>query len=291
MTSEGGFSSELGVGQVISKTFDLFRRDFVKYFVIFAIAEVVIGVATVVAYRLVTLPVIPTSPTDLSWLPGYLGAFIGLYAIIEISTLIVLPIAEGTAVKMAADAIRGKPALLGASLRFALSKLVWMWVLGFIVGIIVLLGFVALVVPGIIFAIMLCLALPSLLLEDTGVIDSLGRSRELVSHRWGKTFATFLVLGLIIVVISSVLGLIAAIFGGAGPLVTGLLSGFYEPIIPIGLTVYFFSNLARVSPPPTQAPVGPVPQPGMKFCPNCGTQLMASTMFCSNCGAKQPAQI
>jgi uncharacterized membrane protein len=36
-------------------------------------------------------------------------------------------------------------------------------------------------------------------------------------------------------------------------------------------------------------PVGPAaPQPGMKFCPNCGTQLAAAATFCSKCGTKQP---
>jgi len=30
------------------------------------------------------------------------------------------------------------------------------------------------------------------------------------------------------------------------------------------------------------------PQPGMKFCPSCGAQLVASATFCSKCGAKQP---
>jgi hypothetical protein len=244
----------------------------------------------------VQLPAIPTratNPPDLSWLPGYLSAFLERYLFIELSTLAVLPIAEGTAVKMAAEAVGEKPVALGSSIRFALSKLVSMWALGFIVGV-VLLGFVALIVPGIILAIMLCLALPALLLENTGVLGSLGRSRELVSHRWGKTFVVFLVLGLIIVVASAVLGVVAGAFGDAGPLVSSVLSAFYEPIIPIALVVYFFSNRARVTPTAragqATAGFGPTPLPGMKFCPNCGTQLLASATFCSNCGAKQPTQ-
>ena len=294
MTPEEGISRELSLGEVISKTFDLLRRDFVKYFAVFAVAEIIIGLATLLAYTVVKLPTVPTNSTDLSWLPGYVEAFLGLYAIIGVATLVVTPIAEGAAIKMAAEAVEGKPVSLGASVRFAVSKLLWLWVVSFVVGIIVILGFVALVVPGIILAIMFSLALPALLLENTGVVGSLGRSRELVGHRWGKTFATFLVLGLIILVISVVLGVVVAVLGSAGPLITDFLSSFYEPILPIALTVYFFSNRARISPPTLagQAPGGyaPTPQPGMKFCPNCGTQLLASATFCSNCGAKQPAQ-
>jgi len=276
----------------VSKTFDLFRRDFVKYFVIFAIAEVVIGLATLFANSVVQLPAIPTNTTDLSWVPGYLTALFELYFIIEVATLIVIPIAEGSAIKMAAEAIEERTVTLGASVRFALTKLVGLWAVSLVVGVIVVLGLVALIVPGIILAIMFCLALPALLLENTGILASLGRSRELVGHRWGKTFAAFLVLGLIILVISVVVTLLSSLFGGAGPVVSGFLSAFYEPIFPIALTVYFFSNRARITPPPQagQVPMGygPTLQSGMKFCPNCGTQLAASATFCANCGAKQP---
>jgi hypothetical protein len=93
-------------------------------------------------------------------------------------------------------------------------------------------------------------------------------------------------------VISVVVTLVSGLFGDVGPVVSGFLSAFYEPIIPIALTVYFFSNRARMTSPSQvgQAPMGygPTPQPGMKFCPNCGTQLLASATFCANCGAKQP---
>ena len=287
-------SRELSLGEVVSKTFDLFRRDFVRYFVIFAIAEVVIGLATLLAYSVVQLPTIPTNPTNLSWVPGYFAAFFGLYFIIAVVTLVVAPIVEGAAIKMAADAIEGKPVSLGASVGFALSKLVRLWALSLVLGVIVVLGLVALIVPGVILAIMFCLALPALLLENTGVFKSLGRSRELVGHRWGKTLATFLVLGLIVLVISVIITVVSGLFGDVGPVVSGFLSGFYEPILPIGLVIYFFSNRARITLSPQMgmgraiAGGGPALQPVTKFCPNCGAQLPASATFCANCGAKQP---
>jgi hypothetical protein len=292
VSSEVGVTRELGLGEVVSKTFDLFRHDFVKYFLIFAVAEIVVGLATLLAYSAVQLPTIPSNTTDLSWVSGYLTAVFERYSIIGVATIVVVPVAEGASIKMAAEAIERRPVAVGASVRFALSKLVWLWAVSLVVGVIVILGFVALIVPGIILAIMFCLALPALLLENTGVLGSLNRSRELVGHRWGKTFATFIVLGLVIVVISLIITFVSGLFGGVGPVVSGLLSAFYEPIIPIALTVYFFSNRARIMPPPQMGQVvmghGPSPQPGMKFCPNCGTQLPASATFCANCGAKQP---
>ncbi len=120
----------------------------------------------------------------------------------------------------------------------------------------------------------------------------MGRSRELVGHRWLKSFAVYLVLGVIVVVASIIVGAISGPFGVAGPVVNGLLSAFYQPLFPILLVVYYYSNLARITPlPASQMPSAPATtaQAGTKFCPNCGTQLASSAAFCSKCGAKQPA--
>jgi hypothetical protein len=57
--SEKGIKRELSLGEVISKTFELYRRDFVKYFVLFAVVEAVIGVVTAVAQRAFLLPTLP----------------------------------------------------------------------------------------------------------------------------------------------------------------------------------------------------------------------------------------
>ena len=35
-------------------------------------------------------------------------------------------------------------------------------------------------------------------------------------------------------------------------------------------------------------PVVAAPQPGMKFCPSCGVQILSASKFCSSCGAEQP---
>src|SRR5207247_3859811 len=105
--------------------------------------------------------------------------------------------------------------------------------LSIVVGVIVFLGFIALIVPGIILAIMFSLALPVLLIENKGVTESMGRSRELVGKRWLKTFATFLVLGIILLVASFIVSAISGSLGILGPVVNGILSALYQPLFPI----------------------------------------------------------
>ncbi len=294
MASEQSIVSELSFGEVISRTFELYQRNFVKYFVLFLVVEAIIGVVDTLAYNAFPLPTLPPNPTTqqvLDWAPGFFGALASLLLVIVGVVLIFGPIATGGTVKMASEEVEGKPVDLWASVRFAASKLVWMWALGLLVGIVVFLGLVALVVPGIILAIMFCLTLPALLIENAGVVGSLGRSRELVGHRWLKTFAIFLVLIIIVGVASAIVSAISGLFGAADRLVSNLLSAFYQPILPIAATVYFYSNRARVAPVQVGASVEPavMPQLGMKFCPNCGTQLASSAGFCSKCGAKQPS--
>jgi hypothetical protein len=289
-----GISEELSLGQVISKTFEVYRQDFVKYVVLFAVVEVIIGIATAVARHVFTFQTLPTNPTSqqvLKWLPGFLGALIPLAASIFIVTVVFFPIAQGTAIKLASERIERGQADFEKSIRFAASKLLWIWVLSIVVGIIVVLGFIALIVPGIVLTIMFCLSFPVLIIENKGVLDSMGRSRQLVGHRWLKTFATFLVIGIIIAIASTIVSAISGPFGVASPVVNGILSALYQPVFPILLVVYYYSNAARIAPPQTSqafATPAPVVQAGTKFCAYCGAQLSSTSLFCAKCGARQP---
>jgi hypothetical protein len=256
------------------------------------VVEVIIGVVTTLAQQAFVLPTLPSNPTPqqfFDWLPGFVGALVPLAASIFIVTVVFFPIAQGSAIKLASEQIEKGQADIGTSVRFAASRLLWIWALSIVVGIIVVLGFIALVVPGIILAIMFSLAFPVLIIENKGVLDSMGRSRELVGHRWLKTFATFLVFAIIFAIASAIVSAISGPLGVASPVVNGILSALYQPLFPILLVVYYYSNLARIAPVPAgQIPTAPstTAWAGMKFCPSCGTQLVSSATFCSKCGAR-----
>ncbi len=292
MQPEQGIGRELGLGEVISKTFDVYRRDFAKYFVLFAVVGVIVQVVTTLAQQAFVVPTLPVNPTSQqvsSFFSALFEALVLLIAVIFFVNIIFSTIAEGSAIKLASEQITKGQVDFGASIRLAVSRLLSIWALSIIVGIIVFLGFIALIVPGIILAIMFSLALPVLLIENKGVTESMGRSRVLVGQRWLKTFATFLVLGIIVLIASVIISAISGLFGIASPVVNGILSAFYQPLFPILLVVYYYSNLARISqPPPGPMWTGPTTtaQPGMKFCPTCGTQNISSATFCIKCGAR-----
>src|SRR3989442_5172133 len=224
MQPEQGISRELGLGEVISKTFEVYRRDFAKYFVLFAVVGVIVQVVTTLAQQAFVLPILPVNPTSQqlsSWFSALFAAFFLLIGVIFVVNIVFSTIAEGSAIRLASEQITKGQVSLGASIRFAVSKLLSIWALSIIVGIIVILGFFALIVPGVILAIMFSLALPVLLIENKGVRDSMRKSRELVGHRWLKTFATFLVLAIIILIASAAVNAISKPLGIAAPVING----------------------------------------------------------------------
>lgn len=280
---------ELSIGEIISKTFDLYRQDFVKYFVLFAIVEVIIGVLSSLLRHSFTSPSTTSTTLTASQLVSIYGSFAGLALLTFVLTIVFFPIAQGTAIKTASEQIEAGRTDLQAMIRFTVSRLLSIWGLSILVGIIVFLGFIALVIPGIILAIMFGLSFPVLLIEKKGIIDSLSRSRALVSNRWLKTFVTFLAIGIIIAIATLIASLISGPFGVASPVVSGLLSAFYQPLIPILLAVYYYSNRARLEPVNQMPPPPPVPGQatgGTSFCPSCGSSLPAGVTFCPNCGAR-----
>ena len=283
---------EMGVGEVLGKMFEIYRADLVPFITIYLVIGVVSGLVSTVSTNLVKLPTIPTNSTSqqaLNLLPGLFAAVGTLILISVIVGLFLGTIALGSAIFLTSDRLTRGEVNLGTAVRRTLSRLVSIWVLGIIVGIIVVLGFIALIVPGILLGIMFSLAIPALLIEGIGFSDAMGRSRKLVGGRWGKSFVLYLLLGIIVGIAGIVVSLIAGPFGFAGSLVSGVLGAFYMPLVPIALTVYYYSNVARLAPPPTMGPLGAPAQPGFKYCQNCGAQIPQEARFCPKCSAMQPS--
>ena len=167
MTSEVGITRELGFGEVISKTFELCRRNFVKYTVLFLVVEAAIGLADVWAYGafpLLAPPANATSQDIVNWAPGFFTNLVYFVGVVGIVSLIFGTVAYGSTIKMASEEVENRQVDLAAAVRFAASKMLWMWALGIVLGVVILVGFIALIVPGIIMAIMLYVAFQYLLI-------------------------------------------------------------------------------------------------------------------------------
>lgn len=129
--------------------------------------------------------------------------------------------------KAVADAYLGTEPDWRSSVRFAvrrLGPLLWISVLYFL-G--VLLGILALILPGIFLAVAWSLSFPAALVEDARGAGALKRSFQLVRGRWWPVFAVLLVGAILVSVIANIIEFIvlAPVFFTESLLAVAILTG------------------------------------------------------------------
>lgn len=124
-----------------------------------------------------------------------------------------------------------------------------------------MLGFLFLLVPGILFAIMCFAVFPAVVLEKRGPVDAIGRSRALARGAWGRVFGMLLVL----MIITSLPAMVVSTVGAMGlPLESAdvtsaglltfllsqaaatVLSALTLPLMVIGVLVLYYDRRVRL---------------------------------------------
>lgn len=104
--------------------------------------------------------------------------------------------------------LRGQAVSIGECLSRGLSLILPVIGVAILVGLITGIGFVLLVVPGVIAAVMLWVAIPVAVVERPGVVASLKRSADLTKgYRW-TILGILIVIGIVLVVISMILSFV-----------------------------------------------------------------------------------
>jgi hypothetical protein len=243
---------ELTIGEILTQTFSLYSEKFIQFLIPFLVAGTITGLLTMGVSYVITIPEIlpPTATAEevLNWLPGYLMALLSVTLLTGIIAWIIGHIAEGISIKLTSDTLEKGQANLQESFNYTMSRLLSLLAVSIITGVLIAIGMIALVIPGIILAIMFSLVVPVVMIERMGALESLSRSRFLVSNRWLKTFGLLLLFYVIIGIVSMLVAVASMPFGLASSLVSGILTAFIQPILPIGLTLYYYSMIARVTP-------------------------------------------
>lgn len=176
--------SNFSIGQVLSKTFSAYFSNFLSF--------TFIGCVTYAPLFLL-IPFITDATPNGQMAQGLISLFFYFF---------VSPLATATIVYAAFQHLRGGTINLGASVArglnrvFPLIALSLLWVLG------IWLGFMLLLIPGLILLIMWYVIVPCCVVERTGPLRSFGRSRELTKGiRW-KLFGLLLVVFIFFMVFS-----------------------------------------------------------------------------------------
>jgi hypothetical protein len=187
-------------------------------------------------------------------------SIVGLFLLQGALVTAVADIRDGRADLSVEDTFRKAQPFLG---RIAVASI--------LAGIGIALGFVALVIPGLILLTIWLFIVPVIVLENSSIGDSFGRSRELVRGYGMNVFGVIVLTILLIIAFDIVLGLILLFLPDElSRFISDVVSGTVTaPFITLTWTLLYFRMLAAKEPatgasggppPQTPPPVAPPPQ-------------------------------
>lgn len=219
MSSSSSATGHLDIGGVFERTGDIYQKAF--------------GAVWLVALVLLVPSAI------IQWIlgDGGFGGFLSWIVQVVASAWLI-----GAVVRIVQDVENdGQIDLtLGEFLGSVWPRLLAIVVLQFLVGILVGIGLVLLIIPGVIIALVLAVAMPSLVVEGIGVFDAMSRSAELTKDNRMRILAVGILVILIVVgigVLAGLLAMVTPILGALGGLILGIL---LYPYLSMLTTVLYF---------------------------------------------------
>lgn len=238
---------ELSFGETIGRAVNLYLDNFLPLFLITVVGQI----PMVFVMNWFTIEIVKAGGSQnalMSLMPVYFAGIIGvLFFAIALT---------GFSIKVIANRYLDKPADLGGSLSAILPLLPILLITSLLVGIACGIGFILLIIPGIIVAMGLSMITPIIVVEKMGPIDAMKRSWELTKKKKLHLFGLFFVGGLIssvplrlvdgilqeVIIIPSAFSIEAvsnAVFTYSA--VTCLLTSLFAPVVTCILVLAYFN--------------------------------------------------
>ncbi len=197
-----------------------------------------LGYLLKVTFATLGIELLPLFATVLPFL--VIGAITGAGSELSAGSLILIPLgivgvvvsiaafvwAQITMVRAVQNVIKGQITPVGELLRQSWSGKVWqLFLLQVLTALIVGFGILLLIIPGIIFGVWFAFSTYVLILEDRGVTESLGRSRQLVAGHFWTVLGYNLLFGIIMMIITGFLQMVVPFIGS---LIAMVFSAFYS---------------------------------------------------------------
>jgi zinc-ribbon domain len=226
--------------------------------------------------------------------------------ILDIIILIISIVVSGAYPSMVQAVLGGGQVSVANSLRHASGRFLTLLVAGIIIAIIVILGFVALIVPGLILLTWYLYTVPAIMLENKGALAGMAASKAFGRDKKWSTFTLFIVyvaVAIVVAVIGAALDLASPILGRVvGSLLSVPVDAWFAVIITYTYLTYGPSSAPAPTDPFTYGVVPPAPvsqvPPAVgpapvipaslsstgSFCRHCGAPIKPDSKFCSSCG-------
>jgi len=185
------------IGRVLSRTFPIWARNIIPFSILSVIVYAPLGIFLFVA---------APSDGDTDSILVYIGVYVLLFLALQ-------QVVAGALIYGVLQQLRGERAGFADCLRVGFGRLLPVVAVGVLAGLLVLLGFFVLVIPGVILACMYWVAVPVAVVEKPGVIASLKRSAQLTS---GEKWSVFVILLLLFVIQQAATKIVDAATGESG---------------------------------------------------------------------------
>jgi len=191
----------LSIGELLDRTFSLYRRNFALFIGISALPQLLVLALQLAQIAFLpsraALPVVPPAATEfqtraVQFSTGSAFGIFGLALVGIIVYLIAYLFSQGGTVFAVSELYLGRATTIGQSLSRVRGELGSLFGVIFLNGLVTGISFLLLIIPGIYMACRLCVCVPAALLENLGPRESLERSFGLTKDNAGRAFLIFL---------------------------------------------------------------------------------------------------
>lgn len=183
----------LSTGELLDRTFTLYRSHFVLFLAIFALPHLM-----VLAYQCIGITFQSPSPT-----PQFSNVLLTLFWSLGagLLSLVVSAASQAATVVAVSEVHLDRSASIMSSFSRIKGQIVPVLLMSLLIGIAAGAACLALIVPGIILLVMWSLAVPAKVLENRGILDAMSRSMDLTKGSRGRIFVIWLLFFLLQVIL------------------------------------------------------------------------------------------
>ncbi len=234
----------MGIGDILDTTFRLYRQRFLTFLLIALVVYVPYALFLTVFTPSVIAPELSIAapgenPFDLDSSrrmmaqgrsPGAIDVTGLIFWIIGILifSFVLIPLCTAAMIQNISASYLGEDLSAGASYGRAAPRFLPLMGTQVLVFLVVMVGLVLLIIPGIIFSLWFLIVGPVVILEGVGGTSALGRSRELMRGNLGKGFSLMFVVGILCAVLGWIFGLLI----GLVPWPHASLALFVQTVLP-----------------------------------------------------------
>ena len=197
----------LSLGEILDRTFTLYRNNFVLFVGIGVIPQLLVLAINMCPFFFAPAPAVPgrAGTVPITKFPS--GDAIALAVIAGVVTFAIVFMinifTQGAAIFAVSEIYLGRTITIGESLRRSWSRIGTLIGVGILDFLVVLIGFICLIIPGIFLALRLMISVPAAVVEDLAPRASLERSYALTKDFAGRAFLICLLYFVLAIVIAA----------------------------------------------------------------------------------------